>query len=87
MWGAVIRFGYTALMWLGTASTGWFISDWFNETNTTAQADATADVATSGGHSENKSWWTQKRVIALALGVIGLVLWARNNYRLEKKGK
>lgn len=81
MWGAVIRFGYTALMWLGTASTGWFISDWFNESSTTTQAEATADVASGGAYSENKVYWTQKRVIALALGIIGLVLWYRNNQK------
>ena len=78
---ALIRFGYTALMWLGTASTGWFISDWFNETKTTEQVEAQAEI--SGGSTGGK-FWTQKRVIAAALGVIGLILWYRNNHRSER---
>lgn len=74
MWGAVARYGAQAILWLGTASTGWFLSDWFNESSTTSQlASATGQVA---GASQ-VSWWNQKRIFALVLGIVAMVIWMR----------
>ena len=66
------------MLWAGTASTGWFLSDWFNESNTTAQVEAQNPSVVV------PSFWTQKRVIAAALGVIALFIWIRRG-GLDKK--
>ena len=86
MWGPLISIGSRVLLWAGTASTGWFLSDYFNESNTTQQV-----VATTGSNGEqvdsiiNKSFWNQKRVIALLLGILALVIWVRRGGLKDKK--
>lgn len=74
MWGAVARYGAQAILWLGTASTGWFLSDWFNESNTTTQlASATGQTP----DASTQSWWNKQRITALLLGVVAFVIWMR----------
>lgn len=75
MWGALARYGAQALLWMGTASTGWFLSDWFNENKTTTQV-----VAASTGQVPESTvvgWWNQKRIFAAALGVVALIIWLK----------
>lgn len=82
MWGVIARVGVQVLMWLGTASTGWFLSDWFNETKRTEQLDAKPDGVITG----TPDFWTKNRVIALLLGVIALFLYIRkSNAEARKK--
>ena len=71
VWSVLARALPSIIGFVGTASTGWFLSDWFNETNTTQQSQ-------NGGNAPVKEdWWNQKRIIAVCLGALALIVWVR----------
>jgi len=72
---------WIALRWVGTALAGWAIGDWFNERQTTMQAQA-------GNRSFGdilKANWLKWLVGALVTGVVFLMFSAFMNRNKKRK--
>lgn len=69
-----------ALRWLTPVLAGWFVSDVYNEANTTSQLNATGIV-----NAAKKTIWSKWWFYLLLLGIVTVIFFILKQFKFIKK--